>query len=707
MTESRMSRLEARKKAQALVAKMTVDEKISQLEYDADAIQRLNIPEYNYWNEALHGVARAGTATVFPQSIGLAAMFSPETLEKVGDVVSTEARAKHNQAAKHGDRDIYKGLTFWSPNVNIFRDPRWGRGHETYGEDPYLTATNGVAYIHGLQGQQKYLKLAACAKHFAVHSGPEGIRHGFNVDVTPKDLNETYLPAFKAAVREGHVESVMAAYNAVDGEPASVNANLLQKILRDEWQFEGHVVSDYGAEEDVKKYHHFTKSDAQTIALAIKAGCDLCAGHIAKYLKEALAENLITESAITASVERLMTTRVLLGLQATDNDYDKIPFSENDTEEHHQLALEATYRSFVLLKNDGLLPLKKEELNAIAVIGPTADSTVVLQGNYAGTASNNTTILAGIRQAVGSSVRVNYSEGCHLFKDRIEPLAKPDDRESEAILVAENSDVTVLCLGLDSTIEGEQGDAGNAYAAGDKTDLNLPGRQQHLLEQILKVGKPVILLITAGSALTFNGAEMNDHLAAIMDVWYPGALGGQAVADVIFGKHSPSGKLPITFYHTTEELPDFQDYHMQGRTYRYMKNEALYPFGYGLTYSQVRLENADVQRSDQTYNHVNAKVKIRNTGNFATEEVVQIYLKAQKCADATPNPKLVAYQRVALAKDESKEITISLPAKGFEVVNDAGKSYLPQVPFDIYIGLGQPDTRTETLLGQKSFKITL
>lgn len=704
MSELRMSRTEARQKAEALVAKMTIDEKIGQLEYDAQAIDHLDIPEYNYWNEALHGVARAGTATVFPQSIGLAAMFAPETLQKIGDVVATEARSKYNQYSKHGDRDIYKGLTFWSPNVNIFRDPRWGRGHETYGEDPYLTATNGVAYIKGLQGEGKYLKLAACAKHFAVHSGPEGIRHGFNAQVSKKDLNETYLPAFKAAVQQGHVESVMAAYNAVNGEPAPVSETLLRKILREEWQFEGHVVSDYGAEEDVKLHHHYTKSDAQTIALAIKAGCDLCAGHIAQYLHQALAEDLITEAEISQAVVHLLTTRVLLGFDATDNPYDQIGFEENDAPAHHQLALEATYKSFVLLKNNGILPLQKQNLKSVAVIGPTADSTVVLQGNYAGTASNYTTILEGIRQAVGEEVRVNYSEGCHLFKDRVEGLAKADDRESEAVIMAKHSDVVFLCLGLDSTIEGEEGDAGNAYAAGDKTDLKLPGRQQHLLEKLLTLDKPVVLLITAGSALTFSGMEQNKNLAAIMDVWYPGALGGKAVADVVFGKVSPSGKLPVTFYYTTEELPDFTDYRMTNRTYRYMRNEALYPFGYGLTYSQVELSNGAV--AGDSVKNCQVSVVIKNTGDFEIEEVVQVYLKAKDNQDEVPNPKLAAYQRVHLAAGESQTVVLPIAAQSFEVVNQTGARYVPDTSFDVYVGIGQPDARTAQLTGVKAIQLS-
>lgn len=705
MTEARMSHEVARKRAKELVSQMTLDEKIGQLEYDAQEISRLNIPEYNYWNEALHGVARGGTTTVFPQSIGLSAMFNPDLLREIGDAVSTEARAKYNEYSKHNDRDIYKGLTFWSPNVNIFRDPRWGRGHETYGEDPYLTSRNGVAYIEGLQGNGKYLKLAACAKHFAVHSGPEGIRHGFNAKVSKKDLYETYLPAFKAAVQEGNVESVMASYNAVNGEPAPVSQTLLGNILRYQWHFKGHVVSDYGAEEDVAKYHHYTQNDKETIVAAIKVGCDLCAGHIADKLHEAVSEKLITESEIDNSVERLMTTRVLLGMGASDNPYDEIPYEENDSKSHHELALRAAYQSFVLLKNNGLLPLNKGKLNSIAVIGPTADSKIVLQGNYAGTASNYRTILDGIRDEIGPDIRLNYAEGCHLFKDRVEPLAKADDRESEAIIAAEHSDVVVLCLGLDSTIEGEEGDAGNAYAAGDKTDLSLPGHQQQLLDKILKVGKPVVLLITAGSALTFNGAENNSNLAAIMDVWYPGALGGKAIADVLFGKTSPSGKLPVTFYRSTSELPDFTDYNMTDRTYRYMKSTALYPFGYGLTYSRVTLSNLEVCKGNKRPDQV--KVTLTNTGRFDVDEIVQVYGRNQDDKNATVNPKLVAFQKVSLKSGAKKEVTILIPDSAYELVDQEGKSYQSEGNYQLFVGLGQPDARTEELTGVQAIKTDL
>ncbi|WP_262315958.1 glycoside hydrolase family 3 protein [Lacticaseibacillus parakribbianus] len=700
-----ISDAQARQKAQALVAQMTPAEMIAQLEYDAPAIPRLHLPAFNYWSEALHGVARAGTATVFPQAIGLSAMFDPATLAKIGAAVGTEVRAKHNDAVSHGDFGIYKGLTVWSPNVNIFRDPRWGRGHETYGEDPYLTAKNAVAYIHGLQGDGPYLRVAACAKHFAVHSGPEALRHEFDARPTPKDLTETYLPAFKAAVQEGHVESVMAAYNAVAGVPAPVNATLLTETLRQKWGFDGHVVSDFGAEEDVCATHHYTTSDAQSIAQALQAGCDLCAGHLAPALSQALAAGLVDQATITRAAERVLTTRMRLGLFAEDDPYAEIDYAENDTPAHHALALEAAAKSFVLLKNAGQLPLSLASLTSVAVVGPTADSTRVLEGNYNGTASNRTTILAGLRQVLPAGVRLNYAEGCHLFLDRTEPLAEPADRLVEAVSAAEHSDLTIACLGMDATIEGEQGDAGNAEAAGDRRDLALPGRQQQLLAQLLAVGKPVVLILTAGSAVTLGGLETHPNLTAILDVWYPGALGGQAVADVLLGRHCPTGKLPITFYQSTAELPAFTDYAMAKRTYRYMPQAALFPFGYGLTYGHMTLADAGVRwlTADR---EAAVAVQVHNPEPYPVTEVVQVYLRANH-PDATPHPRLAAFQRVTVAPMQTQRVTLTVGADALCVVDAQGGTHLPDTDYDVYVGFGQPDARTAALTGQQALHVTL
>ncbi|HZJ83770.1 MAG TPA: glycoside hydrolase family 3 N-terminal domain-containing protein, partial [Clostridia bacterium] len=454
-----MTLQEAKKRAVDLVEQMTIEERASQLKYDAPAIDRLNIPAYNWWNEALHGVARAGNATMFPQAIGMAAMFDPEFLKEIADIIATEGRAKYNEAIKHGDHDIYKGLTFWSPNVNIFRDPRWGRGHETYGEDPYLSGRLGVAFIEGLQGDGEHLKTAACAKHFAVHSGPEAIRHEFDAISTQKDMWETYLPAFEDCVIEADVESVMGAYNRTNGEPCCGSYTLMEDILRGKWEFEGHYVSDCWAIRDFHTKHFVTSTAPESAALALKAGCDLNCGNIYLHILQALQEGLITEEDITKSAIRLFTTRIKLGMFDDECEYNNIPYSVVDSEEHNKVALEAARKSLVLLKNDGILPLDKKKVKSIGVIGPNANSRIALKGNYHGTPSRYITPLEGIQDYVeGEDVRVYFSEGCHLHKEKTEPLALKHDRISEALIVAEHSDVVVLCLGLDETLEGEEGD---------------------------------------------------------------------------------------------------------------------------------------------------------------------------------------------------------------------------------------------------------
>ena len=695
--DKRMPHEEALTKAKEIVAKMTLQEKASQLTYNAAPIDHLNIPRYNWWNEGLHGVARAGTATIFPQAIGLAAIFDDELLQKVANVVSTEARAKYNENAKKNDRDIYKGITLWSPNINIFRDPRWGRGHETYGEDPYLTSKLGVAFINGLQGDGKYLKTAACAKHFAVHSGPEGLRHEFNAVVNEKDLYETYLPAFEAAVKEADVESVMGAYNRTNGEPCCGSKMLLKDILRGKWEFKGHVVSDCWAIADFHLYHNVTSTATESAALALKNGCDLNCGNIYLQLLLAYKEGVITEEDITIATERLMATRIRLGMFDEECEFNNIPYEVNDCEEHNKLSLEASRKSMVLLKNNGILPMDKSKLKSIAVIGPNADSQIMLKGNYSGTASSYTTILEGIHEAVNKDTRVYYSEGSHLYKDRVENLAQPNDRIDEAVSVAERSDVVVLCLGLDSTIEGEQGDTGNSEAAGDKESLNLPKSQQILLESVLSTNKPVIVVLGSGSALTLNGLE--EKCAAILQAWYPGSHGGCAVADLIFGEYSPSGKLPLTFYKNTDDLPDFTDYSMKGRTYRYVESEVLYPFGYGLTYSKVEINNLQVEEIINDFETVKVSIDIKNVGQYDTDEVVQCYLKDLESKYAVLHHSLVGFKRVSLGKGESKTVSFELKRKEFEVVNDKGERILDSKKFKIFVGVSQPDARSVELLG--------
>lgn len=695
-----MNREEAKKQAEALVARMDVLEAAAQLRYDAPALDRLNIPEYNWWNEALHGVARAGVATSFPQAIGMAASFDPEEVRHLGDIAATEGRAKYNALIKKDDRDIYKGLTFWSPNINIFRDPRWGRGHETYGEDPCLTTQLGLAYIHGLQGDGEYLKTAACAKHFAVHSGPEAERHSFDVHPTKKDMEETYLPAFEAAVKEGHVESVMGAYNAVNGYPCCGSPELLKDYLREKWGFQGHVVSDCWAINDFHANHHYTDTPAESSAAALKAGTDLNCGCTYRCLLTALAQKLITEDDIRQAAVRLFTTRYLLGIMDGQHTaYDEIPYSKVECREHVDYAIEAAEKGIVLLKNNGILPLKKEQLSAIGVVGPNANSRVALIGNYHGTSSRYITVLEGIQDEVGEDVRVYYSEGCHLFKDRVEGLARAGDRLSEAQIVADQSDVVVLVLGLDETLEGEEGDTGNESASGDKLSLLLPKSQRDLAEAVLASGKPVILALMTGSAVDIG--DIAERCAAVVQLWYPGARGGKAAADILFGKRSPSGKLPVTFYYQSalEEMPAFTDYSMKNRTYRYYTGKPLYPFGYGLTYgdTQVTAVTADKQT---------AKVKVVNRG-AATEDVVQLYIRDVTSPDATPNPKLCTFQRVSLAQGEERELTISLPAAAFRVCNEAGEWVDGSGKWTLYAAFGQPDARTEELTGKKAAACTI
>ena len=695
-----MNRAEAKKKAQALVAQMDVMEAAAQLSYDAPAIDRLNIPEYNWWNEALHGVARAGVATSFPQAIGIAATFDPELVQQLGDIAATEGRAKYNALSAKGDRDIYKGLTFWSPNINIFRDPRWGRGHETYGEDPYLTAQLGKAYIRGLQGDGEYLKSAACAKHFAVHSGPEAERHWFNAVPSKKDMNETYLPAFKAAVMEADVESVMGAYNAVNGYPACGSPELLEDYLRNQWNFQGHVVSDCWAIRDFHENHHFTDTPAESSAAALKAGTDLNCGCTYRCLLTALAQKLITEEDIRRAAVRLFTTRYLLGIMdGQHTEFDSIPYSVLECREHLAAANEAAEKGIVLLKNNGILPLSKEKLSAIGVVGPNANSRVPLIGNYHGTSSRYITVLEGIQDEVGDDVRVYYSEGSHLFKDRVENLGRPNDRIAEACVVADQSDVVVLVLGLDETLEGEEGDTGNADASGDKRNLLLPQGQRELAKAVLDTGKPVILCLMAGSAIDVS--EIADRAAAVVQLWYPGARGGKAAADILFGKRSPSGKLPVTFYYNSalEEMPAFTDYSMKNRTYRYYTGKPLYPFGYGLTYGDTSVVSLTADKNA-------AAVTVRNDG-MDTEDVLQLYLKDMASPDAPENPILCGFRRVALVQGEEKEIIIPLNPDAFRVCNAEGQWISGSGKWTLYAAFGQPDARTEELTGKKAVSCTI
>lgn len=693
-----MDREKARKKAEELVAQMTLEERASQLRYDAPPIRRLGIPAYNWWNEALHGVARAGQATVFPQAIGMAASFDTELVERIGDAVATEGRAKYNAWTGLNDRDIYKGLTFWAPNVNIFRDPRWGRGHETYGEDPYLTGRMGVAYVKGLQGDGETMKAAACAKHFAVHSGPEALRHEFDAQASKKDMEETYLPAFEALVKEAGVEAVMGAYNRTNGEPCCGSNTLIRDTLRGKWGFEGHFVSDCWALRDFHEHHMVTKTPRESAAMAINAGCDLNCGVTYLHILGAYEDGLVTEETITEAAVRLYTTRFLLGL-FDGSEYDHISYDVIECKEHLALAKRAAAESFVLLKNDGILPLKKEGLKTIGVIGPNANSRAALIGNYHGTASDFVTVQEGLLRYLGDDVRVLTSVGCDLFRDRTEPIALENDRLAEAQIVAESSDVVILCLGLDETLEGEEGDTGNSYASGDKESLQLPKSQQCLLETAAQTGTPVILSMMAGSDLDLSYAS--GHCAAILQVWYPGGQGGSALAEILFGEQSPSGKLPVTFYETLEELPAFTDYTMKGRTYRYMEHKAQYPFGYGLTYGNCRVTEAKAADT----RHILAK--IQNDGAYATDDVLQVYVKKEDSAFDTPHPSLCAFRRVHLEPGEEKETALEIPETAFQAVDDAGNRILAGTRYRFYVGFSQPDARSAELMGARPAEVEL
>lgn len=692
-----------RERAAALVAKMTLEEKVSQTLYNAPAIERLGISAYNWWNEALHGVARAGTATVFPQAIGVAASFDEELVGKMAEVIATEARAKYNVQKKAEDRDIYKGLTFWSPNVNIFRDPRWGRGQETYGEDPYLSGRLGVSFVKGLQEEKEgFIKAAACAKHFAVHSGPEKQRHSFDARVSRQDLYETYLPAFKACVQEAGVEAVMGAYNRTNGEPCCGSKTLLIDILRKEWGFEGHVVSDCWAINDFHAHHKITKTPLESAAMAMNNGCDVNCGCMFPNLRDAVKGGYVEEARLDEAVTNLMECRMKLGMFEEEGTvpFDVIGYEQVDTAENKSLNLEISRKSLVLLKNqDNLLPLDLTGIKSIGVIGPNADSRKALVGNYEGTASRYVTVLEGIEDYVGERARVYYSEGCHLYQDRTSNLAQENDRMSEVKAVCSVSDVIVAVLGLDSSVEGEEGDTGNEFASGDKLDLKFPGLQSEILRAAYESGKPVILVSMTGSAMELDWED--SHIPAIIQAWYPGAAGGRAVAELIFGAYSPEGKLPVTFYRTTQELPDFTDYAMKDRTYRYMKQEALYPFGFGLSYTSFEMKGTEADSDRVTAKgEVTIRTSIKNTGVMESGETIQVYVKALR--EGTPNAQLKGLKKVHLQPGEEKQVEITLKSQAFGLYNVEGEFLVEKGEYAVYVGMQQPDARSATLTGRET-----
>jgi beta-glucosidase len=812
-----------------LVSQMTLYEKIDQMVFTAPAISRLKVPEYNWWNESLHGVARAGFATVFPQSITIAGSWDTDLMFRVATAISDEGRAKHHEFVRRGKRGIYQGLTFWSPNINIFRDPRWGRGHETYGEDPYLTGQLGMQFVKGLQGNDpKYLKTVATAKHYAVHSGPEPLRHVFNAKVNERDLRETYLPAFRDLVINGGVYSIMGAYNQIYGVPCCASP-LLMGILRNEWGFKGYVVSDCWAISDFYTFQKFSKDAAEASAAAVKAGTDLECGSSYPHLKEAFKRGIISENEIDVAVKRLFTARFKLGM--FDNEkmvsYAQIPFSVNCSEANSKLALEAAQKSIVLLKNTNeILPLSKD-IKTVAVVGPNADNWEALIGNYNGIAKNPVTVYEGIKNKLKNTT-ILYAEGAHLAKgvSNLQPIpgnylvtaegkkgvtgeyfanarlegepffTRTDDNidfywesgspaagldsdnfsvrwtgylvppvsgtyqigswgmpilevwfegerilnqnnehhafhqekaielkagmkykfvyeyknnhgdgdakllwsvpnpkmQEEAVELAKKADAVIVVLGLSQRLEGEEMPIKvDGFEGGDRTHLNLPQTQQDLVKAIKATGKPTILVLLNGSAVAINWE--NENLDAIITAGYPGQEGGNAVADVLFGDYNPAGRLPVTYYKSVEQLPAFENYDMEGRTYKYFEGEPLYPFGFGLSYTTFKYSGLNVAKKAKIGDKVIVNVKVTNTGKKAGEEVVQLYLKDEKASTPRPKVQLEGFKRIHLNAGESKIVEFEITPRQFSIIGENDKRVIENGWFTIYTGGGQPGVK--------------
>lgn len=647
-----------------IAEQMTLLELASQMRNSSKSIKRLNIKQYNWWNEGLHGVARAGVATVFPQAICMASSFDADAVKRCADIISTEARAKFNESQKNKDYSIYKGLTLWSPNINIFRDPRWGRGHETYGEDPYLTAVLGCAFIEGIQGDdENYMKASACAKHFCVHSGPEGLRHTFNAEVSKKDFYETYIPAFEAAVKKAKVSGVMGAYNMVNSESCCASENLIDKLLRKEWGFDGYFVSDCAAILDVVYKHKKTFNPAKGAAMAVNAGCDLECGAVYSLLPLSVGLGYISKDTLRKSVARLMTIRSSLGMFDDNCPFNKITIKENATPEHEAQAIKMAEKGIVLLENDGILPLK-ENAQKILITGYNADNKLAYLGNYFGDPSH----FVMVTDAVSEYNReTEFIKGIHLYD-----LSKNIDEE-QALKKAQESDIILMCTGIDSSIEGEEaggalaGGGGNIGKQGDRETIDLPLNQQKYIEKLIKTGKKIILLNFSGGCINFG--KFKNRVNAIVQCWYPGAQGGKAIADILFGKCSPSGKLPVTFYNSVDDLPDFCDYSMQNRTYRYFKGDMQYPFGYGKTYTKFALENAEIREN---------KIRsiIKNIGEFESETVLQLYVTCPKAEFETPIKSLIGFKRISLKLQEEKEFVFEIDENSLMSVNDNGEKVL-------------------------------
>jgi beta-glucosidase len=686
-----------------LVSRLSLAEKIQEMRNGAAAIPRLGIPAYDYWSECLHGVARAGVATVFPQAIGMAATWDVPLVHQEADVIATEARAKHNDyVAKHGgDSARYYGLTFWTPNINIFRDPRWGRGQETYGEDPFLTARLGVAFIRGLQGDDpNYIKAMACAKHFAVHSGPESTRHVFDADAPERDFYETYLPQFEAAVREGHVGAVMGAYNEVYGRPACANPLLLTKILRRDWGFDGHVVSDCGAIYDIYANHHFAATPEAAAADAVQAGDDLCCGADYNALVRAVKEGLISEREIDVAVGRLLEARFRLGLFDPPDKvpFAQIPISENDTPTHEALALDVARESIVLLKNNGVLPLDRTRIKRIVVIGANADSLPVLLGNYNGTPARPVTILDGIKKAAGTNIEVIYDPGC--------PLAFPTGGEkldatgwTKAVHAAWSADAVIYVGGISPQLEREEANVTyEGFSGGDRTRIELPEIQTEMLQALHASGRPVVFVNCSGSAIAMPWAAEN--LPAIVQAWYPGEQGGRAVAEVLFGDVNPAGRLPVTFYRSTENLPAFDDYSMDNRTYRFFEGTPLFAFGHGLSYTTFDYSDARLVATNlNAHDTVKVAFTVKNSGARDGDEVAQVYFRHVNSAQPQAKLALCGFVRIPLVQGQAAHVTVNVPVERFRYWDIVKKQYIVEPgEYEILIGAASDDIRARVPL---------
>jgi beta-glucosidase len=682
-----------------LVSRMSLAEKVQEMCNAAPAIPRLGVPAYDYWSECLHGVGRAGTATVFPQAIGMAATWNIPLIRAEADAIATEARAKHNDYASkhHGDSARYYGLTFWTPNINIFRDPRWGRGQETYGEDPFLTAQLGVAFIRGLQGDDpKYVKAMAGAKHFAVHSGPEPARHMFDARPPERDFYETYLPQFEAAVREGRVGAVMGAYNSVYGEPACASPLLLTNLLRKQWGFYCHVVSDCGAIYDIYANHKFADTPEAAAALAVKAGDDLCCGTDYNSLLRAVKKGLVSEKEIDTAVSRVLEARFRLGLFDPPEKvaYARIPISENDTLEHEALALQVARQSIVLLKNDGLLPLDRAKIKRIAVIGANANSVPVLLGNYNGTPARPVTILDGIKSVAGANLQVDYDPACPLALGR-DGTGRPDEQTwTKTVATAWNSDVIIYVGGISPQLEGEEMKVDyDGFNGGDRTQIELPPVQIELLKALQETGKPVVFVNCSGSAIAMPWAAEN--LPAILQAWYPGEQGGRAVADVLFGNANPAGRLPVTVYRSMDDLPAFDNYSMSNRTYRYFGGQPLFAFGHGLSYTKFGYSDAGLKATNVSASDtIKLTFALLNEGAWDGDEVAQVYFRHVNSTRPQPRLALCGFVRIHLQASQGARFTMNIPVERFRYWNPEKKQYAVEPgSYELLIGAASDDIR--------------